>query len=189
MPPYLWGRHGLEAWGYRVGLNKGDYSKTMKDQGLDPWAKWNPAMQDYCELDVKIMAELRNRYWLLVDKLTAEGNDPRRCMEIEHQIVWVMAQQERNGFHFDVKRAGALYADLVGKRETLETSLADLFPAWWTATTTTVKKTRNVKMADQPDITMPRISEKTGKPLSPYVGPRSLAPSSTPTAASTSLTG
>jgi DNA polymerase I-like protein with 3'-5' exonuclease and polymerase domains len=171
LPGNMWGRHGLEAWGHRVGLHKGDYAKTMKEQGIDPWAFWNPAMQDYCELDVKVMAALRKKYWLSIEKLIAEGDDPRRCMEIEHQIVWVMAQQERNGFHFDVKRAGALYADLVGKRETLETSLADLFPAWWTATTTTVKKTRNVKMANQPDVTMPRISEKTGKPLSPYVGP------------------
>lgn len=171
LPGKMWGRHGLESWGYRLDLHKGDYSATMKERGLDPWAEWNVEMQDYCELDVRVMAELRKRYQLLIAKLTAEGNDPRRCIEIEHQIVWVMAQQERNGFPFDVKRAGKLYGHLVGKREVLEHSLADLFKPWWTSISTTVGATRNVKMVGQPDVTMPRISEKTGKELAPYVGP------------------
>lgn len=174
LPGNMWGRHGLEAWGYRLGLHKGDYSKTMKEKGLDPWAEWNPDMQEYCEQDVKVMGALRKKYQLMIDKLIAEGNDPARCIELEHQIVWVMAQQERNGFPFDVARAGKLYADIVGKREVLETSLADLFPPWWVNTeTVTVKKTRQVKMDPEVfgTITKERYSEKNGKRLKDYVGP------------------
>jgi DNA polymerase I-like protein with 3'-5' exonuclease and polymerase domains len=172
LPGRMWGRHGLEAWGHRLGLHKGDYAKTMKEKDIDPWADWSPDMQDYCERDVKVLGELRKRYRLLVKKLIAEGNDPARCIEIEHQIVWVMAQQERNGFPFDVKRAGDLYSKIVGQRETLEHNLDNLFKPWWVKTSTeTVGKTRNVKMTGQPDVTIPRTSEKTGKELSPYVGP------------------
>ena len=29
LPAKLYGRHSLEAWGYRVGLRKGDYKNTQ----------------------------------------------------------------------------------------------------------------------------------------------------------------
>ena len=47
-PGYLVGSHSLDAWGYRLGKNKGDYAKVMIAKGLDPWASWNPYMEDYC---------------------------------------------------------------------------------------------------------------------------------------------
>lgn len=48
LPGYLVGSHSLDAWGYRLGKNKGDYQKVMIGKGLDPWASWNPYMEDYC---------------------------------------------------------------------------------------------------------------------------------------------
>lgn len=82
-PGQLIGAHKLEAWGYRLGQMKGDYSHTVKewskvymdtetlegipkdfwvlatkdDKGrcvLDPWLAWNKPMQDYCEQDVRV---------------------------------------------------------------------------------------------------------------------------------------
>lgn len=47
-PGYLVGSHSLDAWGYRLGKNKGDYQKVMLAKGLDPWASWNPYLEDYC---------------------------------------------------------------------------------------------------------------------------------------------
>lgn len=48
LPGNLIGSHSLDAWGYRLGKNKGDYAKVMMNKGLDPWASWNPYMEDYC---------------------------------------------------------------------------------------------------------------------------------------------
>jgi hypothetical protein len=48
LPGQLIGSYSLDAWGYRVGLHKGDYSKQMLKLNLDPWAEWSPAMEDYC---------------------------------------------------------------------------------------------------------------------------------------------
>ena len=47
-PGYLVGSHSLDAWGHRLGKNKGDYQKVMIGKGLDPWASWNPYMEAYC---------------------------------------------------------------------------------------------------------------------------------------------
>ncbi|MBD9542203.1 hypothetical protein IB276_22420 [Ensifer sp. ENS04] len=87
LPGNLIGAHKLEAWGYRLGQMKGEYSADVKkyskeysehgdlslipedyhvlattdDKGrlkLDPWLAWNQPMQDYCEQDVRVTVEL-----------------------------------------------------------------------------------------------------------------------------------
>lgn len=60
MPQRLFGRHSLEAWGYRLKCFKGDYGK-----GPDAWDKYSPEMLDYCiqdtEVTVKLMQLLQRR--------------------------------------------------------------------------------------------------------------------------------
>lgn len=87
LPGQLIGAHKLEAWGYRLGLQKGEYSATVKDLNKqfqdhgDPslipeeyhpllttddkgkpklyeWAAWCKPMQDYCEVDVEVTCKL-----------------------------------------------------------------------------------------------------------------------------------
>ncbi|MBS0258817.1 MAG: tyrosine-type recombinase/integrase [Proteobacteria bacterium] len=87
LPGNLIGAHKLEAWGYRLGQMKGEYSATVKELSkectqhgdlskvpeeyhilasadakgrpiLDPWLAWNKPMQDYCEQDVRVTVEL-----------------------------------------------------------------------------------------------------------------------------------
>ena len=48
MPAKLYGRHSLEAWGYRLGDYKGEFGKTTD------WADWSMEMEDYCEQDVHV---------------------------------------------------------------------------------------------------------------------------------------
>ena len=124
LPPKLAGRHGLEAWGHRLGNWKGDYAKLMEERGLDPWAEWSQEMQDYCEQDVEVNAQL---YKLILDKNYAE-----QCLELEHEIAFIMAEMERTGFGFDIDAAERLYVELAGKREELSQSLRDLFQPWFT---------------------------------------------------------
>lgn len=58
----LIGRHGIEAWGWRLGLHKGDYAKEMEAKGLDPWAEWNEDMDEYCANDTRVLLKL----WKLI---------------------------------------------------------------------------------------------------------------------------
>ena len=52
MPLQLYGRHSLEAWGYRLKEYKGCFSKDTD------WGEWSPEMQDYCEQDVNVTIKL-----------------------------------------------------------------------------------------------------------------------------------
>jgi hypothetical protein len=52
MPRFLWSRHSLEAWGYRLRALKGDYGKTTN------WSDWSQDMQDYCVNDVHVTTKL-----------------------------------------------------------------------------------------------------------------------------------
>jgi hypothetical protein len=99
LPGQLIGSHSLDAWGYRMGLAKGDYSKQMLAKGLDPWAKWNQEMEDYAIRDVEITAIL----WAgLIKDLEKWGWDPT----LEHEIHDLTGFMERSGTFFD--RAAAL---------------------------------------------------------------------------------
>ncbi|UIY29168.1 DNA polymerase [Neorhizobium galegae] len=89
LPGNMIGAHRLEAWGYRLGQMKGEYSadvkrlsKELQEHGdlslipewahcllskdakgntiLDPWIAWNQPMQDYCVQDVEVTHQLWN---------------------------------------------------------------------------------------------------------------------------------
>lgn len=123
MPGKLRGSHGLEAWGYRLKLHKGDYAKEMKEKGLDPWAEWNPDMQDYCELDVDVTEQL----WLKLH--TREI--PERAVELEHRFCHIIGLQERFGYRFDVDKGVELYALLAQRRAGLDEELKSFFQPWY----------------------------------------------------------
>ena len=52
MPLQLYGRHSLEAYGYRLGEYKGEFGKTSD------WQEWSQEMQDYCIQDVQVTTKL-----------------------------------------------------------------------------------------------------------------------------------
>jgi hypothetical protein len=52
MPAKLYGRHSLEAYGYRLGEFKGDFGKTSD------WKIWSQEMQEYCVQDVTVTRKL-----------------------------------------------------------------------------------------------------------------------------------
>lgn len=60
IPGKLIGRHGIEAWGWRLGLHKGDYAAEMKARGLDPWAEYSEEMDEYCANDTRVLLRLWN---------------------------------------------------------------------------------------------------------------------------------
>ena len=139
-PRRYYGQHGLESWGYRLELWKGDYQdiksaeykelqKQAKSEGRQfgltlsgyTWGQWSKEMQDYCEQDVIVTEKL---YRVLMSKL---GEDTR-AVELEHQVVNVCSRMEQKGFPFKVKEAEELYTKLCGRREELRSFFSDLFP-------------------------------------------------------------
>ena len=52
MPLQLYGRHSLEAYGYRLGEYKGNFGKTTD------WKEWSQEMEDYCIQDVVVTTKL-----------------------------------------------------------------------------------------------------------------------------------
>ena len=52
MPIKLYGRHSLEAYGYRLGEYKGEFGKTTD------WKEWSEDMQEYCVQDVTVTRKL-----------------------------------------------------------------------------------------------------------------------------------
>jgi DNA polymerase-1 len=114
LPGKLFGSHSLAAWGYRLGNYKGDYSGG--------WEAFSQEMLDYCVQDVEVTASL---YQKIIDKDYAQ-----QALDLEHQVAWLMAKQERNGFHFDMKKAAELLGTLVQRRGELERELKEYFGSW-----------------------------------------------------------
>ena len=56
MPTKLYGRHSLEAYGYRLGVYKGDFAKDTD------WKEWSQEMQDYCIQGVKVTEKLCDHF-------------------------------------------------------------------------------------------------------------------------------
>ncbi|MBB3910123.1 DNA polymerase [Sphingomonas desiccabilis] len=122
-PGQFVGSHSLEAWGYRLGAErKGDYSKEMKAQGLDPWESWNEAMHAYMIQDSRVNVTLYRH-------LMEEGVEPL-AVALEMACQALVCRMERNGWPLDVRKAQELYARLSQRRHELEVALREAFPPW-----------------------------------------------------------
>lgn len=111
-PGKLVGSHKLEAWGYRLGILKDEYSGG--------WDEWSPVMHSYMMQD----GEVGYALW----KLLCEANYSPDALKMEHRFAEIMAMQERHGFTFDVAAAQSLYAELVAKRLEIGRTLTATFP-------------------------------------------------------------
>jgi DNA polymerase I len=117
LPGKLWGSHSLKAWGYRLGFLKGEYGEQE-----NAWETYKPEMLDYCEQDVAVTVRLLER---IESKLPTP-----QSVKLEHEVAWLIAKQERNGFPFSEEKARALYMKLVSKRTEIENRLRVWFPPW-----------------------------------------------------------
>ena len=115
MPSKLYGRHSLEAWGYRLGDYKGEFSKSTD------WASWSQEMEDYCEQDVHVAMTLFNKF---SDKL----NTFKDSIQLEHDLAVIMAKQEVSGWPFDVVAAQKLETTLRTEMDKLADHMRETFP-------------------------------------------------------------
>ena len=132
VPDRLRGSHSLEAWGYRLGLHKGDYAKDRekeaKEKGIKDkkdiirfvWGSWNQEMEDYGIQDVLVTEKLF---------VKQEGVDcTQTAMNIEHSVARLMTQQEINGFPFDTERASELVLEIRNYCDSLSAECVKVFP-------------------------------------------------------------
>lgn len=115
LPKSLYKSQTLKAWGYRLGELKGTYGEQE-----DAWDSYSPEMLDYNEQDVWVTKAL-------FDKLET-SNYSNQSIALEHQVAWLMAQQERNGFPFDVKKAKELEVTLRSRAAVLNAELVSKIP-------------------------------------------------------------
>ena len=116
MPGKLYGRHSLEAWGYRLGDYKGEFAKSTD------WADWSQEMEDYCEQDVHVVGKL---FDLFVEKEALKYED---AIRLEHDLASIMAKQEWSGWPFDVKKAQQLESVLRTEMDQLADEMRVTFP-------------------------------------------------------------
>lgn len=115
VPIKLRGSHSLKAWGYRLGILKGDYGEQE-----NCWAEWSQEMEDYCVQDVKVLQAL---YWHLVKKGVSQD-----ALDLELRLQDEVCAMEQHGFLFDTAGAQQLYARLTVRRDELLQELQDTFP-------------------------------------------------------------
>ena len=129
--PSLDGGHSLKAWSQRLGFPKYEFNDF--DSGL------TDTMLEYCIQDTNVTKQLYN---YLIKELTNQKFD-ERSVKLEHEVQWIICQQERNGFKLDERKAQGLLAELKDKLVAIEDELQSIFPTK----------------------TIERYSEKTGKRL------------------------
>jgi len=115
MPGQLFGRHSLEAWGYRLTEYKGEFGKTTD------WSDWSQEMEDYCEQDVHVSMKL-------VQLFTPKLNDYQDSIRLEHDLASIMAKQEASGWPFDVRAGQQLESTLRTEMDQLADGMRSIFP-------------------------------------------------------------
>lgn len=114
LPSKLWASHSLKAWGYRLGMLKGEYGEQE-----NAWETFTPEMLEYCIQDVEVTHKLYEFF------LTS--NYSQEAIDLEHQAAWICARMERSGWPFDKKSAAELYSKLVEERNAILKEMTETF--------------------------------------------------------------
>ena len=114
LPNKLWGSHSLKAWGYRLGILKGDLGE--EEERFDVFTA---EMLEYCKQDVEVTEALYA--YLTKDEYS------QQAIDLEHKATWICGQMERNGWLFDEKKAAKLYGELVVEKEAIVKEMQETF--------------------------------------------------------------
>lgn len=148
LPGNLFKRQSLEAWGYRLGVFKDEYSgdpsipdeKARKER---KWESWNQSMDDYCVQDVEATHALWGRCMEKVEGIQFAPPKPKKgailepfslqSVTLEHDVACIIAAQERFGICFDAYMAGKLLSEMVKEKLKIDEKLKLVFkPRYFT---------------------------------------------------------
>jgi DNA polymerase I-like protein with 3'-5' exonuclease and polymerase domains len=113
------GSHSLSAWGYRLGVLKGEFGQSTD------WSEWSQEMQEYCEQDTEVTLHL----W----KHLSAMKPSQQAVELEHAVAWIISEQTRHGFLFDRAKADKLMQRLASERAAIDDELQTVFDPWVSA--------------------------------------------------------
>ena len=113
-PRELIGKHSLKAWGYRIGVIKGNYGETSN------WETCTQEMVDYCLQDCRVTLALYNylKPWEYSQEAT----------QLEHDVKRYINEQELCGVPFDVQKARQLYKDVKAEYDSRWEAVKTMFP-------------------------------------------------------------
>jgi DNA polymerase I-like protein with 3'-5' exonuclease and polymerase domains len=109
------GPHTLMNLGYYANAHKGDFGESAG------WETYSDDMLHYCGQDVTVNVAV---YRFLQRQLL--GFSPY-CIQLEMDVAGYMAQQQSNGWKFDIQKAEELEAELAEKVWELETKVHETF--------------------------------------------------------------
>lgn len=114
MPIQLYGRHSLEAYGYRLG-----HSKQHAD--LKDFSELTEELAERCVCDVELNVKLWHRLQPKADSIPC-------AVDLEMRFAQLIRLQEDSGFGFNVQGALELEADINQQLNTLSERLRQRFP-------------------------------------------------------------
>jgi len=104
--------HSLEAWGKRLGYEKGDFND---------FSEYTPEMLEYCKRDTEVTR-------LLAQKLEEEGSGfSSKSYKLERDVRAIIDKQEKNGFAFNLKDGMILLAQLQDELSELQRKAEEEF--------------------------------------------------------------
>lgn len=148
LPAKHFGAHKLEAWGYRLGVLKGEFD--------GPWDVWTQEMQDYNVQDVVVTEKLLEHLQQFPVSAMA--------LAIEQDVARIISRQEINGICFDEKAALDLYATLSKERLALEDDLKARFGYWYAIDGALVPKADNKRHGYVKDAPLTKVKKVVFNP-------------------------
>jgi len=114
MPMQMYGRHSLEAYGFRLG-----HSKRHAD--MTDFSELTEELAERCVCDVELNVKLLERLKPQIESYPCAVN-------LEMDFASLIAKQEKSGFPFDVREALVLEASINDKLNNLNERLRQRFP-------------------------------------------------------------
>lgn len=106
--------HSLEAWGQRLGIPKSPSPN---------FETYSEEMKDYCIQDTLVTMSLYHR--LQEDLVKGKFSD--KCVELEHQVAFVIDKQIEHGWLFNEAAAHVLLAQLRTEYEQLQQTMIETY--------------------------------------------------------------
>jgi DNA polymerase I-like protein with 3'-5' exonuclease and polymerase domains len=114
MPIQLYGRHKLEAYAHRLGMQK-------EHADLEDFSELTHELAQRCISDVDVTAKLWSR-------LQPKANSVPSAVDLEMRFADLISKQEQSGFHFDCKGAMELEAEIATQLKDIDERLRQRFP-------------------------------------------------------------
>ncbi len=107
------GGHSLRNWGNILGFPKGDHAD---------WSRLTPDMIDYCIRDTEVTEAVYKRLQTELQGFSST------CVDLEHEVQWIIQEQVRNGWLLDQRLCHMLCAKFKERMYVIEEELQKVFP-------------------------------------------------------------